>query len=444
MDWKWLREVEVLNNRETAIAIWLAALLAFLLFKTDVRKSLAGLIRSFFAWKIFTSYLLSLLYTCIGIYLLYRLHGWTPHQLKDAVLWCTLALMKTLLRINQVNEKIDYFKGALKENLKFTLIIEFISENYTFSLVTELVLVPLLALLGAMIALAKYDKKYSNLIPVFNWMLILFGLASILHALYQILAHFGEFANADKLREFLLPPFLAIWLLPWLYAMSVVMRFETAFIRFNFKRMNKPLYRLIRRCALRHFLFDSEGLQRWTADLQRHDITNKADLKDSLARLSAMRSAEKNPPAIAPVCGWSPYAAKDFLKDLGIDTRFYENLYDEEWGASSPYIKLDEKYATNYLTYSIEGSQHAATELNLSLSINNPANEKPALIRFKECAISLLHKSGVILPADEILKKINNKKNWETANDLYKVTLLRHDYLNDTKQYSYTFTIAMV
>lgn len=443
MNWKWLQEIEGLNNRETAIAIWLALLLLLLLFKPDIRRSFAGLIRSFFARKIFTSYLLSVGYSCIGIYILYRLHGWTAHQFKDTILWCTITVMKTMMRINDVNEKKDYFKTALKENLKFTLVIEFISETYSFSLIAELILVPVLVMLAGMLALAKYDKKYSNIIPLINWMLILFGLSTIIHALYEIVAHFGEFANVNKLREFLLPPFLAIWFLPWLYLMSLWMRFENVFIRFKLKRMNKPLYILTRRTALRNFLFDPQGLERWTSDLQRHDIERPSDVKESIGRLRAMRAAEKNPSKINPASGWSPYAAKDFLKSEGIATRHYENVYEDEWSASSPYVKLEEDYLPNHIAYYVSGDRQITRELTLTLSINAPVHEKNALAHFELCAHALCHKAGVHPFPDTVLKKIRSKRNSTLTAGLHQIRLHKDDFLNDTRQYSYSITISL-
>jgi hypothetical protein len=442
MNWNWWKEVEGLNNRESAIAVWLLALLLFALLKKDTRRSVLGVVKSFFAWKIVTSYLLSIVYTCIGIYLLHRLHVWTLHQLKDAVLWCTISLMKTILQINQVNEKKDYFKDALKENLKFTLIIEFISETYTFSFLAEMFLISFLALLGMMLAFAGHDKKYTPLVAVLSRLLIFMGLATIFHALYEIVTHYGEFASADKLREFLLPPFLAIWFLPWLYVMSVVMRFETALIRFNLKRVKKPLYRLTRRTAIRHFLFDAEGLDRWTRDLQRHHINSPEDLRQSLDRLRNMREAEKNPPAIDPTLGWSPYAAKEFLKAEGITTRFYENLYEDQWGASSPYLKLEDDLMTNYITYSISGSQHIATELTLSLTIDNTRNENTGLHRFETCTRVLLKNAGITAAGKSISKIVRRKQNRETRIQHYKVGCRRHDYFNKTGQYTYTVTIT--
>lgn len=441
MDSKWLDEIEVLNNRETAISIWLTLLLIFLFLKRDVRGSFTSLVRSIFAYKIVTSYLLSVLYTSIGIYLLYRLDGWTSHQLKDAILWCTLTIMKTLLRNNEVNEKKDYFKVALKENLKFTLIIEFISETYSFPLIAELILVPTLVIMSSMLAFVQYDKKYSNIIPFINWMLILIGLASITHALYEIITHFGEFANADKLREFLLPPYLAIWFLPWLYLMSIWMRFETAFIRFNFKRMDKPLHNLAKRTAILNFLFDPEGLERWTMDLQRRAIETPSDLKESLSCLSAMRSAEKNPPEVDPASGWSPYAAKDFLKEKGITTRYYQNVYEDEWSASSTYIKLEEDFLSNHIAFYVSGSREIAKKLTLIISINSAQHEKNGLARFELYARTLFSKACIESFPATVAKKIRSTRNASFDSGNYKITLEKEDFRNSKHQYSYSLNI---
>jgi hypothetical protein len=439
-----MQEIEGLNNRETAIAIWIGLVAILSLFKKDARHSLGGLAKLFFGRKIFAIYLLSVGYTCIGIFILYRLHAWTIHELKDVALWCTVTIVRTMMKLTSEHNKKNrhFFKEALREVFMFTIFIEFITETYTFGLITELILVPLLVLIGGMQALAADDAKYKTAKSFLYNLVIIYGLTLFAHAIYEIVRHFHEFASAEKLREFIISPALVLWFLPWLFLLSVYMRFETAFIMLKFSLPEKHLRRIAKRKAFFAFLFDVEGLERWKMRLNFYNPENASGIAGSIAEIKALQKIEKNPPYVDPADGWSPYEAKDFLKADGIETRYYENAYEDEWSASSPYTKIDDDFMADGIAYYVSGNRHIAKELELRLNINQPAKEKESLQYFLE-KVSRLYACAVNEPVPEALvTHLLKKKKYSFYSPPLKVTLHRDDYNSPAKQYSYTFTIV--
>jgi hypothetical protein len=373
-----MHQIEGLNNRESAIAIWIGLVVILALFKKDMRDSLGGLAKLFFSRKIFGMYFLSIGYSCVGIYFLYRCHAWTIHELKDAILWCTVTIVSTMMKLTSEHNKKNqhFFKEALKEVFKFTILIEFITETYTFGLITELILVPVMVLIGGMQALAVNDAKYKTVKSFLYYLVIAYGLSLLVHAVYEIIRHFHEFASLEKLREFILSPALVLWFLPWLYVLSNYMRFETAFIMLKFSLPEKRLRRIAKRKAFFAFLFDVEGLERWKMRLNFYSPENALGIDRSIADIKALQKIEKNPPLVDPLNGWSPYEAKDFLKADGIETRYYENAYEDEWSASSPYTKIDDDFMADGIAYYVSGNRHIAKELELCLTLTGLKKKK--------------------------------------------------------------------
>jgi hypothetical protein len=437
-----IEKIEVLNNREISIAIWLGVLFFYTSYKNRSLGWMNGLARAFLARSVIFMYLFSVFYTCVAIYLLRKLNWWSIAQLKDTLLWCTFSILTTLMGITAIKEKKSYFKDALLDNLKATLIVEFIAETYTFSLPVELVLVPLLALLGGVQAVAVNDKQHSKLVPILSRLTVIFSLGLIIHSIYEII-RLRDYANLDKLKDFTLPPILAIWFLPWLYALAVYMRFESAFVVFKMKFKDKPIYRVARKKAIRAFLFDPEGLKRWSKMLFLKDAQSAQDVMAIISEVKRLKKIEKNPPPVQATEGWSPYQAKDFLLDAGIETRFYENVYEDKWSASSDYQKVDDAFAANTIAYYVSGTEHIAMELKLYLSVTSPETQVAALNYLNRLADLLCVKAILLRLPDTYHKKIRLGRNGESQIGPYQLSLKREGYGDDNKRYGYEFTIRL-
>ncbi len=436
-------DIEGLNNREIAIAIWLGVALLASLFKNSIRTSYKDLLGSFFNRKVFGIYLLSVGYTCIAIFLLYRIHGWTIHELKGTVLWCTYTIMKTLMNVKNIEKDKLFFKKAVRENLKFAVIVEFISEAYTFGLAAELILIPLLVLFGGTLSVAGKEAKYETIRKLLNFLITAFVLATIGHSFYQVILHFKQFASLEKLREFILSPLLALWFLPWLFFLSLYMRFEAAFIMLQFQLQEPDLRAIAKRKAFFGFFFNIKGLERWKMSLNFYKPQNAHDIDISIAQIKALQKTEKNPPRIDPSQGWSPYSAKDFLISMGLETRYYQNVYGDEWSASSSYKQLGTDILANNISYYIFGTSHAATELKLCLTVTYPQYEKQALAFFNDAAYLLyMRATNKVLP-NKFAEHIRKKKNFTLTSPPLEITLHKDNYDNQLKQYSNTFSIKL-
>jgi len=293
-------------------------------------------------------------------------------------MWTLTAASITLFRINEVRENKKYFRQAVNDNFKFSLILEFITGLYTFSLPVELILLPIMALIGMMLAVAETDTKYDSTKKFLNGIVSMVGLITIIYCIYKTVEGFKEFTTLENLINFALPIFLAIWFLPFIYFLSLYMECENNFVSMGNAIKEPNLLRYAKRAAILQFGLNREGLERWKKSLFLREIKTKQDVLDSITAIKDRQEIEANPPQIDEFLGWSPFEAKEFLLSLNIETGHYQNSYDGEWFAISKPVKLDGEFMGSNITYSVVGSSDVVTELALGLKHYNTSQKSEA------------------------------------------------------------------
>lgn len=79
--------------------------------------------------------------------------------------------------------QLDYFRQKLLENVKILLLLEFISNTYTFGFFIEVILVFGLTVLGMMKLLAETEKEHQNLARFLDRLIGFLGFLIISNAL---------------------------------------------------------------------------------------------------------------------------------------------------------------------------------------------------------------------------------------------------------------------
>ena len=101
-------------------------------------------------------------------------------------------------------------------------------------------------------------------------------------------------------------------------------------------------------------------------------IETRQDIKKTILLLAQSKKAEKEQKTISPDLGWSPYEAKEFLNNKGLETEYYRPLYQHEWQAASKTTNLDDTAFSGSVIYYVRGSQEIATKLLLRANIYFP------------------------------------------------------------------------
>ena len=377
--------MEILNNREIAILIWIAVTIGFLLAKKSGRNSLRGILEAIFHYRMIVVYLLMIPYIVGTIYLLSRIDFWDISQLKNSITWFLTVGFVSLLKINK-EDKGNFFRNTVGDVFRFTTVSEFIVHFYTFDLVVEILLIPLVILIFGMKIVAEKKNEYSRIAELINKLLILTGIFLMIYALYKMVSNFTLFATVGTLTDFLCPPVLSFLYLPFIYPLAVYVTYTDEFVGLNKRIRNPSLLRYAKWKAFVCFNINRSDFRRWRSLLHLQRIETKKEVDFTINQIKLLIEGEKNPPIVSADQGWSPYAAKDFLKEVGLKTNYYQPVYGGEWSASSEYLMLDDELFSNKISYYVVGTSDVATQLEIVLDVMSPDRSAEAHVKMLEIA----------------------------------------------------------
>jgi hypothetical protein len=249
--------MSMFNTREIASAIWIFAFSIFIFTKGNIRSSLSSVLKALFKIKIIVPFILLFVYIAIIVNILYHFKMWNISLLKDTIIWTLFSA--TSLSFNSITTKDDedLFKKLVISSIKIILIFEFILNTYTFSLIIELLLVPIVTIITLLEVMAESREKYKPSHKFLTGIQIILGMLIIISAIKNAISDYEVLGNLETLRSFLLAPVLSIFLFPFIYCLALYSAYEQLFIRLklgskkNRKLINYAKRKIIGHCKLR-------------------------------------------------------------------------------------------------------------------------------------------------------------------------------------------------
>jgi hypothetical protein len=384
--------VDIFNNREIAIALWVMVISVYI-FSADkmeeVRESFINLLSAFFVKQIMSVLGLMLIYMSLTVYTMAEVGLWNVDQVKNTVFWGASVGFMSLFKLESIKKDKSFFKHSVLDNLKLLAVIQFIVGVYAFPLWVELLLVPVLVFIGGMRAVSETDKQYGKVKTFIDYVLSFFGLFVIAYTFYMLATNFGEFGQEKTLYDFIVPSLLTLFYLPFVFLMLVYSTYEQVFIRLGFAINDKSYRFLAKLYAVLLFNFQLSPLERWSNHVARVNIASHKELVNSFKHICKIRKAEDHPIDVPFENGWSPYKAKYFLSSEGLNTGFYNKLFDGEWSASSPMVEFGEGIIPNNFAYYVEGTEDIAKTLKIKLNVNDSSRSDSAQRKLVELAKTL-------------------------------------------------------
>lgn len=237
MEW-----LEAFNNRERAVAVWLAVFITWALTRRSIREALWAALKSALHPKLALSWVAMLAYVGTIVTLLQWWRFWDGSLIKDTVYWVVGVGGVSLVQVGSGGGT-KGLKAALRGAVGVTIALEFVVDLHTFSLLVEMVLVPLAALLVGMSVVAGASEEYTPVRKALDGLLGVLGLFLIAKAVSGIMAAPEALVTADTARLFALPPLLTVLYLPFLYAYGLFVTYESLFIRLGFFLKDDPALR---------------------------------------------------------------------------------------------------------------------------------------------------------------------------------------------------------
>ncbi len=269
---------QIFNNREISIGIWLIALFIWMIYKKETRVALGHLIKTFFAWKLTIFYMAMLFYIVIIVFALYSIEIWKWSLTTSTILWVAFGAFSMFMNYEKANNE-NFIIESIKDQFKILVLFEFLTNFYVFNLWAELIIIPLSAFIGGMLAISETKEEYEPAQKALTFILATFGTFTIIYVAYMAFNDFSNFATLENLRSFIVPTLLSLSFLPFIYLVTLSMNYETLFTRLSFISKEKHVVSYARKRFILTFGINLKKLNKWSKEMNKYyfDTTESVD-----------------------------------------------------------------------------------------------------------------------------------------------------------------------
>lgn len=243
------------TTREWA-SITLILLFVLLSARTrSVRRSISGVVKAFFHWKILLPIICAQTYLSIFAYVLYQNGLWNTAILRETIFFLFYTSISLIFKYNSNSQRIASVKGIVEDTIKATLIVEFYLNIHTFSYWVELIIQFLLAFLFLQGAVNKRDtQELEKTYGCSQTLIFCLSISLLIYSIYLSIEQWKENFSSQTIVSLLFPIIATLAYWPFLYILSVIKVYEDWFVRLRFRSSKEDYtYRrnaIFRKCGL--------------------------------------------------------------------------------------------------------------------------------------------------------------------------------------------------
>lgn len=242
--------MSILSTREWATLIWGCIFMLYVLCHREIRKSLWNVIVIFFDKKLRILWEIILLYVLTITMVFCYLPIWENIYIKDIIIWFLFSGL--IYCMNAVSSEADetYIKKILKENLKFTMILEFFMSTFTFNIWIELAIIPVITIITVMNVIAERKEEYKSVHKLLDSVLAIAGFWTFYETIKIGINEYKQLNIINTLVSFMIPIVYLILIIPLEYLLELYSKYEVLFLRMTFKEEKDKRIRLHHRIAV--------------------------------------------------------------------------------------------------------------------------------------------------------------------------------------------------
>ena len=242
--------MSILSTREWATLIWGCIFMLYVLCHREIRKSLWNVIVIFFDKKLRILWEIILLYVLTITMVFCYLPIWENIYIKDIIIWFLFSGL--IYCMNAVSSEADetYIKKILKDNLKFTMILEFFMSTFTFNIWIELAIIPVITIITVMNVIAEKKEEYKSVHKLLDSILAIAGFWIFYETIKIGTNEYKQLNIINTLVSFMIPIVYLILIIPLEYILELYSKYEVLFLRMTFKEEKDKRIRLHHRTAI--------------------------------------------------------------------------------------------------------------------------------------------------------------------------------------------------
>lgn len=242
--------MSILSTRGWATLIWGCIFMLYVLCHREIRKSLWNVIVIFFDKKLRILWEIILLYVLTITMVFCYLPIWENIYIKDIIIWFLFSGL--IYCMNAVSSEADetYIKKILKDNLKFTMILEFFMSTFTFNIWIELAIIPVITIITVMNVIAERKEEYKSVHKLLDSILAIAGFWIFYETIKIGINEYKQLNIINTLVSFMIPIVYLILIIPLEYILELYSKYEVLFLRMTFKEEKDKRIRLHHRTAI--------------------------------------------------------------------------------------------------------------------------------------------------------------------------------------------------
>ena len=242
--------MSILSTREWATLIWGCIFMLYVLCHREIRKSLWNVIVIFFDKKLRILWEIILLYVLTITMVFCYLPIWENIYIKDIIIWFLFSGL--IYCMNAVSSEADetYIKKILKDNLKFTMILEFFMSTFTFNIWIELAIIPVITIITVMNVIAERKEEYKSVHKLLDSVLAIAGFWIFYETIKIGINEYKQLNIINTLVSFIIPIAYLILIIPLEYALELYSKYELLFLRMTFKEEKDKKTKIRHRVAV--------------------------------------------------------------------------------------------------------------------------------------------------------------------------------------------------
>ena len=397
----------IFSTREIAAKFWLVVFFIYILINKEIRKSAYRVIIALRNKYIVLAILFLFVYTSLITYFpLYVCGVWDGSMIKDTCIWFLFTALSLLFNINKARD-FTFFKRIITGNIKVIIIVEFLFNFYTFPLVVELIMLPILTFLTIVQTYTEIhqqqEPKYKITTSCIKTIFSLIGCGIFLYVIWITVKDYGNLLTIYNIKIFLLPIALTLLSIPYFYIVALIIEYDSVLTSIKHIRRhdNPSVAKDMIKATKRYANINLKALSRiW----KYHALYEPA--KGSASGY-IKKIVQKPQYAIGHTARLLIFNdIKTVTKRLsknGIGEFSDWNCFEgDEYSAITDYflLKNSSLYMPNNLAYYITGKKNYIEKIELALNINYQQDKEMAMAKFKDIILSTCKSLSINCPQD--------------------------------------------
>lgn len=192
----------------------------WVLSKREVRRPIGGVLKSLASPVLFVPFSAMFGWIALELWVGVHLSLWSVELLSETVVWVVATAVVLWMNITRAAEDPAFFRRALKGTVGVAVFTELFINLFVLGFWWEFVLQPTIAFLSLAALVAGQKREHWQVKRVLDWWLALMGLGFFGFAAVELFNNWRTLDAQGLARQFLLPVWLTVGILPFLWLLS--------------------------------------------------------------------------------------------------------------------------------------------------------------------------------------------------------------------------------